>query len=63
MAEWCKQEGHEYANIPGVKLRNRFIVTDDKEGPNSAFRKNLPDVSQAASGMKFKLNDIPRPRC
>ncbi|CAD6587600.1 MAG: formate dehydrogenase (NAD+) [Tremellales sp. Tagirdzhanova-0007] len=32
MADWAKQEGHE------------FIVTDDKEGPNSEFQKNLPDT-------------------
>jgi len=32
MADWLKEQGHE------------FIVTADKEGPNSVFQKNLPDT-------------------
>lgn len=32
-ADWLKKEGHE------------FIVTADKEGPDSEFQKHLPDVS------------------
>lgn len=32
MASWLKSLGHEY------------IVTDDKEGPNSVFQKELPDA-------------------
>ncbi|GFZ46728.1 formate dehydrogenase [Saitozyma sp. JCM 24511] len=32
MANWLKDEGHE------------FIVTEDKEGPNSVFQKNIADT-------------------
>ena len=30
----------------------RFIVTDDKEGPDSVFQKNLPDVSLARNSSR-----------
>ncbi|WVQ97222.1 hypothetical protein IAU59_004332 [Kwoniella sp. CBS 9459] len=32
IADWLKKEGHE------------FVVTDDKEGPDSVFQKELPDT-------------------
>jgi len=32
MADWLREQGHE------------FIVTSDKEGPDSVFQKNLPDT-------------------
>lgn len=32
---WLESQGHEY------------LVSDDKEGPNSFLHKNIPDVSFA----------------
>ena len=33
LRDWLESQGHE------------FIVSDDKEGPSSAFQKHLADVS------------------
>lgn len=30
------------------ELISRLIVTDDKEGPDSVFQKELPEVSRAS---------------